>query len=130
MGWRVEWGGLGFGRGFELGAWGGARLGFLVGELALVCRCGCGVLSAAGAVRVGASVVVMVTAKLVPGVVLVAVGVGVGGGGVVIQVGVRQGRRQAVRVGLWGESDSARLLLGRGLRTGGRLPLPGSSWPR
>ena len=64
-----------------------------------------------GAVWVGASVVAMVGVKLVPGVVVVAVGVGVGGGGVVIQVGGRQERRQAWRVGLWGGSDSVRLLL-------------------
>ena len=59
---------VGFGMGLEVGARGGASLGFLVGELAWVGRCGCGVLSAAGVVRVGANVVAMVAAKLVPGV--------------------------------------------------------------
>ena len=80
LGWRADWGVVGSGRGFVVGARVVVLIGSLGGELVGVCRCGCGVPPSVGAVWVGASVVEMVGAKPVSGVVVVTVGVGVGGG--------------------------------------------------
>ena len=130
LGWRADWGVVGSGRGFVVEVRVVVLIGSLGGELVGVCRCGCGVPPSVGAVWVGASVVEMVGAKPVPGVVVVTGGVGVGGGGVVIQEGGRQEKRQAWRVGRWGGSDSVRLLLERGACAGGRRPRLGSLLPQ